>query len=144
MRSDKLSWCITSKFIFPQSENINGCITVNSYRWKMERFHYKFGLATRDLIRVNKIKKTGKNGKMKKYKYRNLYSLKHLRKSFATHYGREHGLEATTQRLRQSSQKVTSDHYFNYDKDKIKVRHMYSPKKERSAVKPRAVTGGKK
>ena len=141
MRSDKLSWCITSKFIFavkprPQSENISECITENSYRWKMERFHHKFGLATRDLIRSR--------GKMKKYKYRNIYTLKHLRKTFATHYGREHGLEATTQRLRQSSQKVTSDHYFNYDKDKIKVRHMYSPKRERSAVKPRAVTGGKK
>ena len=102
----------------------------------MERFHYKFGLATRDLIRSR--------GKMKKYKYRNIYTLKHLRKTFATHYGREHGLEATTERLRQSSQKVTSDHYFNYDRDKIKVRHMYSPKRERSAVKPRAVTGGKK
>lgn len=137
MRGDRLSWCITSKFVFPRVEDISQCITENSYRFKMDRFQYKFGLAERVLIRS-----VGKKRKL--YKYKNLYTLKHLRKTFVTHYGREEGLEAASERMRHSSLKVTQDHYYNADKRTLKKKHMYSPRADRASVKPRAIVGGKK
>ena len=72
-----------------------------------------------------------------------MYSFKHLRKTFVTHYGREEGLEAASHRMRHSSLKVTQDHYFNPDKDKLRKKHMYSPRQNRADVKPRVIVGGK-
>ena len=68
-----------------------------------------------------------------------------MRKSFVTHFGREEGLEAASLRMRHSSLKVTQDHYFNADKDKLRKKHMYSKsiRQSRSAIKPRAIIGGK-
>ena len=103
----------------------------------MDRFQYKFGLAERVLIRS-----VGKKRKL--YKYKNLYTLKHLRKTFVTHYGREEGLEAASERMRHSSLKVTQDHYYNADKRTLKKKHMYSPRADRASVTPRAIVGGKR
>ena len=55
-----------------------------------------------------------------------MLTFKHLRKTFVTWYGREHGEEAASQRMRHSTLKVTRDHYFNADKKKLRVKHMYS------------------
>ena len=140
MRGDRLSWCITSKFIFPQTNRIDIGITENSYRFKMERFHYKFGLATRTHIRSS----CGEFGKKRKlYKYKNTFTLKHLRKTFGTHYGREYGVEAGTERFRQSSTDVFRGHYYTFDKNNTKARRMYVPRQSRSQIKPRAIVGGK-
>ena len=146
MLGDRLSKYITSKFVFPQNYDpkdpgkIHHPITENSYRVKLNHFHYKFGLAERTLVRSSK----GKYGKKRTlYKYKNLYSFKHLRKTFVTHYGREEGLEAASHRMRHSSLKVTQDHYFNPDKDKLRKKHMYSPRQNRADVKPRVIVGGK-
>ena len=148
MLGDRLSKYIKSKFVFPQSydeknpDKIHMPITENSFRFKMDRFHYKFGLAERIFIRASK----GKYGKKRVlYKYKNIFTLKHLRKTFVTHFGREEGLEAASLRMRHSSLKVTQDHYFNADKDKLRKKHMYSKsiRQSRSAIKPRAIIGGK-
>ena len=52
--------------------------------------------------------------------------MKHIRKTFVTWYGREHGEEAASHRMRHSTLQVTRDHYYNADKKKLKVKHMYS------------------
>ena len=131
-----LTWAVSSKFIFPQTERPDLPITENSYRFKMERFNYKFGLSTRAHVRS-----TGKKRKL--YKYTNIFTLKHCRKTFGTHYGREHGVEAGTERFRQSSADVFRNHYYTFDKANTKARRMYSPRQSRSQIKPRAIVGGK-
>ena len=134
----KESWAYTSPFIFPQIEDASRCINSNSYRVKLKKFNYKFGLS-------EKITLKGKNkrGKRKIHKYRNNYTLKHLRKSFATYFSVEHGVEATQERMRHSSLKVTQDHYINQEPGKIRTRHMYSMRKSRKQHKIVAITGGK-
>ena len=148
MLGDRLSMYIKSEFVFPRAYDkhhpdiIYSPIDSNSFRFKMDRFHYKFGLAERTFIRAS----SGKFGKKRVlYKYKNTFTLKHLRKSFVTHFGREDGLEAASFRMRHSSLKVTQDHYFNADKDKLRKKHMYSKsiRQSRSEVKPRAIIGGK-
>ena len=52
-------------------------------------------------------------------------------------------MEATQQRMRHSSLKVTQDHYINQDPGKIRTRHMYSMRKTRKQHKMVAVAGGK-
>ena len=121
----KASFAAGSKWVFPRLSDPTKPINDNSYRVKLKKFNYKFGLATRELVKVNKLK-SGKNGKRKVYKYKNLLTFKHLRKTFVTWYGREHGEEAASQRMRHSTLKVTRDHYFNADKKKLRVKHMYS------------------
>ena len=135
MRYERLSWCIKSPFIFPQTANISEPISHNSFRWQRDRFMYKFGLGTRTLVRSKKTRKL--------YKYKCKYTLKHLRKTFVTHYGREKGLEAASLRMRHSSPVVTKEHYFTENKAALDVDHMYSPKKERQQHKLAAVKGGK-
>jgi len=68
----------------------------------------------------------------KLYKYKNKYTLKHLRKTFVTHYargkdkdGRERGLVQASLRMRHSSPKVTKDHYFTEDEEQLRTAHMY-------------------
>jgi len=94
MRYEKLSWCVSSPLVFCQVEDINKPITNNSFRWQRDRFHYRFGLATRKLIRSKKDRKL--------YKYTNEYTFKHVRKTFVNHYEREKGLEAARLRMRHS------------------------------------------
>ena len=113
----KAAWAASSKYIFPRITEPSKPINDNSYRKKLQKFHYKFGLAERIYV-------SGK-GKRKIYKYKNLFTLKHLRKTFVTHYGREHGEEAASHRVRHSSIKVTRDHYFNPKQESLKVKHMY-------------------
>ena len=113
----KAAWAASSKYIFPRITEPSKPINDNSYRKKLQKFHYKFGLAERIYV-------SGK-GKRKIYKYKNLLTLKHLRKTFVTHYGREHGEEAASHRVRHSSIKVTRDHYFNPKQESLKVKHMY-------------------
>ncbi len=52
-------------------------------------------MATRELVRVNR-KVNGHRGKRSVYKYTNILTLKHLRKTYVTYYGRENGLEAAS------------------------------------------------
>jgi hypothetical protein len=96
----------------------------SSYRVKLKYFNYKFGLATRELVRSKKTRKL--------YKYKNEYTFKHLRKTFVTHYARgknkdgtERGLVQASLRMRHSSPKVTKDHYFTEDQEQLRVDHMY-------------------
>ncbi len=112
------SFAASSLWIFPRPTDPTKHINENSYRKKLWKFHYKFGLATRDYVR-------GK-GKRKVYKYTNYRTFKHLRKTFVTWYGREHGEEAASHRMRHSTLQVTRDHYYNADKKRLKVKHMYS------------------
>jgi integrase len=121
----KASFAAGSIWVFPQASDPSKHINENSYRCKLRDFHFKFGLATRELVKVNKLK-NGKNGKRKVYKYTNILTMKHIRKTFVTWYGREHGEEAASHRMRHSTLKVTRDHYFNADKERLKVKHMYS------------------
>jgi len=115
---NKASFAAGSIWVFPRSTDPTKHINHNSYRCKLRDFHFKFGLTTREFVR-------GK-GKRKVYKYTNILSLKHVRKTFVTWYGREHGEEAASHRMRHSTLQVTRDHYFNADKEKLKVKHMYS------------------
>jgi|TARA_R100001594_G_scaffold16849_1_gene34648 hypothetical protein len=119
------SFAAGSIWIFPRPSDPTKHINENSYRCKLRDFHFKFGMATRELVKVNKLK-NGKNGKRKVYKYKLALTMKHLRKTFVTYFGREHGEEAASQRMRHSTLKVTRDHYFNADNKKLKVKHMYS------------------
>ena len=119
------SFAASSIWVFPRPSDPTQHINENSYRKKLWRFHYKFGLATRELVKVNKLK-NGKNGKRRVYKYTNILTMKHIRKTFVTYYGREHGEEAASHRMRHSTIEVTRNHYFNADKKKLKVKHMYS------------------
>ena len=121
----KASFAANSIWVFPRPSDPTKHINENSYRCKLRDFHFKFGLSTRELIKVNK-KVDGTKGKRKVYKYTNILSLKHIRKTFVTWYGREHGEEAASHRMRHSTLQVTRDHYFNADKEKLKVKHMYS------------------
>ena len=136
LRSGKESWSYASPFVFPQTERIDRSITETTYKFKMARFHYKFGLAERTLIRS-----TGKTRKL--YKYKNNYTLKNLRKTFATYYSEEHGVEATQERMRHTSLKTTQDHYVNFKNKGERNRHMYSPRRSRSRAAPVAIQGGK-
>ena len=136
--SDKLTWAYPSLFIFPQTERIDECVNANSYRVKLKKFNLKFGLATK-----TSHKGKNKKGKRKIHIIKNNYTFKHLRKSFATYYSVEHGVEATQERMRHSSLKVTQDHYINQDPGKIRTRHMYSMKKSRQQHKMVAIKGGK-
>ena len=88
-------------------------INNSSYRCKLRDFNYKFGFATREYVR-------GK-GKRKVYKYKNILTMKHLRKTFVTVYGRKKGLEAASQRMRHSSLIVTKEHYYNEDTAALKT-----------------------
>ena len=111
------SFAAASPYVFPRPSDIKNFISENSYRKKLEKFHYKFGLAERSLVRSF--------GSRKLYKYKHHYTFKHLRKTFATHYGAKYGLMETSERLRHSSPKVTEDHYYNAAKDKFKGRSAY-------------------
>ena len=64
-------------------------------------------------------------GSRKLYTYKNIYSFKHLRKTFATHYGAKYGLQETSERMRHSSTKVTKEHYYNQRDEKFKGRSAY-------------------
>ena len=78
------------------------------------------GLTTREYVR-------GK-GKRKVYKYTNHLTLKHLRKTFVTYYGRDKGLEAASFRMRHSSMEVTKNHYYNEKQEDLKTKHsIYKP-----------------
>ena len=111
-------------WMFPRVTDPSMPINNNSYRVKLKRFNFKFGLATRELVRSKKTRKL--------YKYKNEYTFKHLRKTFVTHYARgknkdgtERGLVQASLRMRHSSPKVTKDHYFTEDQEQLRVDHMY-------------------
>tara|TARA_R100000231_G_scaffold102407_2_gene76114 strand:- start:293 stop:1114 length:822 start_codon:yes stop_codon:yes gene_type:complete len=106
-----------SAYVFPRPTDPTKHITNNSYRKKLYKFNYKFGLAERSLVRSF--------GSRKLYTYKNIYSFKHLRKTFATHYGAKYGLQETSERMRHSSTKVTKDHYYNQRDEKFKGRSAY-------------------
>ena len=116
----KASWAAGSMWVFPRPTDPTKHINNSSYRCKLRDFNFKMGFATRELIRVNK-KVNGKNGKRKVYKYKNILTMKHLRKTFVTTYGRQRGLEAVSLRMRHSSLIVTKEHYFNEDKAALKT-----------------------
>ena len=115
---NKASFAAGSIWVFPRPTDPTKHINDNSYRCKLRDFHFKFGLATREYVR-------GK-GKRKVYKYKLKLTMKHLRKTFVTYFGREHGEEAASQRMRHSTLQVTRDHYFNADTKTLQVKHMYS------------------
>ena len=135
MRYDRLAWCVKSDWVFPRAEAIDLCITGNSYRKKLDLLHFKFDLATRELIRSTGTKR-------KLYKYKLLYSFKHLRKTFATQYARVKGVEATQQRMRHSSLEVTQKHYVTPQDENLVVDNLFSPREERKDHKLRSVKGG--
>ena len=135
MRYDKLAWCVKSDWVFPRAEAIDLCISENSYRKKLDYFHFKFDLAVRELIRSTGTKR-------KLYKYKLLYSFKHLRKTFATQYARVKGVEATQQRMRHSSLEVTQKHYVTPQDENLVVDNLFSPREERKDHKLRSVKGG--
>ncbi len=132
---EDLAHYLKSPFVFPQSNDIMKPITNSSYRWQLDRFQYKFGLADRELVRKKKTRKL--------YKYKCKYTFKHLRKTFVTHYGRVKGLEAASLRMKHSSPVVTKEHYFTENKAALDIDHMYSPRQEKQDHKLKAVKGGK-
>jgi len=107
------SWAAGSMWVFPRPTDPSMHINNSSYRCKLRDFNYKFGFATREYVR-------GK-GKRKVYKYKNILTMKHLRKTFVTVYGRKKGLEAASQRMRHSSLIVTKEHYYNEDTAALKT-----------------------
>ena len=109
----KASWAVGSKWVFPRPTDPTQPINNTSYRCKLRDFNYKFGMATREYVRGT--------GKRKVYKYKNLLSFKHLRKTYVTIYGRKMGLEAASIRMRHSSLIVTKEHYFNEDAAALKT-----------------------
>ena len=118
------AFALGTPWIFPRATDPSMPINNNSYRVKLKYFNYKFGLATRELVRSKKTRKL--------YKYKNEYTFKHLRKTFVTHYARgknkdgtERGLVQASLRMRHSSPKVTKDHYFTEDQEQLRVDHMY-------------------
>ena len=113
----RAGWASSSPYVFPRFTDPTKPINDSSYRKKLQKFNFKFGLSERSYV-------SGK-GKRKIYKYKNLFTLKHLRKTFVTHYCREHGEEAASLRVRHSSIKVTRDHYFSPKQASLKVKHMY-------------------
>jgi len=108
------SWAVGSMWVFPRATNLTQHVNESSYRCKLRDFNYKFGNATREHIRGT--------GKRKVYKYTNLLTLKHLRKTFVTTYGRKYGLEKASQRMRHSSPVVTKEHYYNEDTKALKTQ----------------------
>jgi len=115
------SFAVGSMWLFPRPTEPELHINNSSYRTKLRDFNFKMGFATRELVRVNR-KVNGHRGKRAVYKYKNLLSLKHLRKTFVTYYGRQQGLEAASLRMRHSSLIVTKEHYFNEDKAALKTK----------------------
>ncbi len=118
------AFALGTAWIFPRATDPSMPINNNSYRVKLKYFNYKFGLATRELVRSKKTRKL--------YKYKNEYTFKHLRKTFVTHYARgknkdgtERGLVQASLRMRHSSPKVTKDHYFTEDQEQLRTAHMY-------------------
>jgi len=118
------AFALGTPWIFPRATDPSHPINDSSYRVKLKYFNFKFGMATRELVRVKKTRKL--------YKYKNKYTLKHLRKTFVTHYargkdkdGRERGLVQASLRMRHSSPKVTKDHYFTEDEEQLRTAHMY-------------------
>jgi hypothetical protein len=118
------AFALGTPWIFPRATDPSMPINNNSYRVKLKYFNYKFGLATRELVRSKKTRKL--------YKYKNEYTFKHLRKTFVTHYargkdaeGKERGLVVASLRMRHSSPKVTKDHYFTEDQEQLRTAHMY-------------------
>jgi len=118
------SWAVGSKWVFPRPTDKSLPINNSSYRCKIRDYLFKFGMAERTLVKVNK-KVDGTKGKRTKYKYTNTLTLKHIRKTFVTYYGRDHGIENASMRMRHSSMEVTKNHYYNEDQEKLKVKHMY-------------------
>ncbi len=51
--------------------------------------------------------------------------MKHLRKTYVTVFGNTYGVQAASERMRHSSVKVTTDHYFTADAKKYKVKSLY-------------------
>jgi hypothetical protein len=72
------AFALGTPWIFPRATDPSMPINNNSYRVKLKYFNYKFGLATRELVRSKKTRKL--------YKYKNEYTFKHLRKTFVTYY----------------------------------------------------------
>ena len=107
------SWAVGSMWVFPRPTDPTKHINNSSYRCKLRDFNFKMGFATREHIRGT--------GKRKVYKYTNLLTMKHLRKTFVTYYGRQKGLEAASLRMRHSSLKVTKEHYFNEEEAALKT-----------------------
>ena len=107
------SWAVGSMWVFPRPTDPTKHINNSSYRCKLRDFNFKMGFATRVHIRGT--------GKRKVYKYTNLLTMKHLRKTFVTYYGRQKGLEAASLRMRHSSLKVTKEHYFNEEEAALKT-----------------------
>jgi len=116
------SYAAGSMWVFPRPTEPELHINNSSYRTKLRDFNFKMGFATRELVRANTIKKTGRRGKRVVFKYTNLLSLKHLRKTFVTYYGRARGLEAASIRMRHSSLIVTKEHYYTEDKAALKTQ----------------------
>ena len=134
MRYDRLAWCVASPFVFPRAEAIELPISQNSYRKKLEKLHYQFGLADRVLIRSK--------GKRKLYKYIMKFTFKHLRKTFATQYASIKGVEATQLRMRHSSLEVTQNHYVTPQDRDLFIDDLFSAREERKDHKLKAIKGG--
>ncbi len=118
------AFALGTPWIFPRATDPSQPINDSSYRVKLKYFNFKFGMATRELVRAKKTRKL--------YRYKNEYTFKHLRKTFVTHYargkdkdGRERGLVQASLRMRHSSPKVTKDHYFTEDQEQLRTDHMY-------------------
>ena len=107
------SYAAGSMWVFPRPTDPALHINNTSYRTKLRDFNYKMGFATREYVRGS--------GKRKVYKYTNLLTLKHLRKTFVTYYGRSKGLEAASLRMRHSSLIVTKEHYYTEDQKALKT-----------------------
>ena len=70
------SYAVGSKWEFPRPTDPSKPINNSSYRVKLRDFNYKMGLSIREYVR-------GK-GKRIVYKYKNILTFKHLRKTFVT------------------------------------------------------------
>ena len=135
MQYDKLSWSLASPWVFPREEAIELPISQNSFRKKLEKFHYQFGLAERELV-------SSTGTKRKRYKYKLKFSFKHLRKTFATQYASLKGVEATQLRMRHSSLEVTQNHYVTPQDKDLFIDDLFSAREERKDHKLKAIKGG--
>lgn len=111
------SFAAGAAYVWPRATDPKKHIGNNSYRKNLCKFNYRFGLAKRTLV--------SSYGTRKKYKYEHLFTMKHCRKTFATHYGKKYGLQETSERMRHSSTKITKEHYYNQSKDKFRGRSAY-------------------
>ena len=131
--TEKNSWALTSRYLFPQKNDPTKACTSSSFRKSLKELNEKLNLSV-----------IVKDEKTKVITQRLGFTFKLARKTFGSWVEENFGLEIASKKLNHSSTKVTRDHYIVSEDRQLEIENVYQNKREKEDIIKGVIVNTKK